>query len=393
MSSNYGPPGDNKVNVKIVSTNPSDDLLTRNFSAPQDYSEFLHTKHRTDKRISSKLLVNNEGLVLAKGSWWVQGPSNSLLPYKNILRFSPILNHPKRILVFVTNENSKIVVIVIKTKSENFANYLLKILQKNVIEARQREVKAPRPVSYLTDVNKASTTPRKTSTDSFSTSSQKRRPAPAPPFENKSESPVRLQAEKVIIPKMPDGQVMAPPPRTKKNSILSNGHNGEDYTRINVEKLDSEIYYSENADKRNKSPTDRSKQRKTKSRPPRELSTLGGGRKTTREYDENNTPWEVNLCYIKHDPLVGCVEDESGPIYMYTAHQLFVRDDRDYNDYDSEDSDEDTLTDGNESDNGSSTNSQGSLDENKELERFLMLDRKTHTNNKTNGKMTEVYEY
>ena len=395
--------------TKRIPINPRDDLLTRNLGdVYHQCLQILATKNYTDKRINSKLYSTKEGLVLAKGSWWLHGPPVSVLSYKNVLQYSSCPGRPAKILVLITNDDrTKTELVVIKTKGLNYANFLLTILQKNVSEAHQRlvqsESRTTRPVNYQMEANKTSEALEESSTDPTTTPHQKRRPAPVPPMQQTSEILAQQQLEKqhkIFTPRVSAGiePPVAPPARVKKNSTQSNGYYGEGYSRTSydpetkVETLDSVVYYGQNTSKRDKSPVDRNKHKKTKSRPPRELSTLGGGRKVSRELDENNTPWEVNICYIKHDPLVGCVEDESGPIYMYTAHQLVPRDDREYNNYDSEDSDEDTVTD-DESDDGSSTNSQDSLDENKELERFMMMGRNNHTKNGTNGKLSEVYEY
>ncbi|KAL5109933.1 hypothetical protein TcWFU_002334 [Taenia crassiceps] len=403
MSSLLPASDDLKITVKLtkrIPINPREDLLTRNLGdIYHQCLQILANKNYNEKRMSSKLHSTKDGLVLAKGSWWLYGPTVSTLSYKNVLQFSSCPGRPAKVLMLITNgDRTKTELVVVKTKGPSYANHILDLLLKNVVVAHQRLAQnttslvgnESRPVSYQ---------------------QTKRRPAPNPPTD-KVQEPQQIQ--KIITLKPPEDLAE---PRMRLESVngkkvQSEKLNNESLTPINgnyrsnyskttydpetkVETLDSVVYYGQEAEKPMKSPNSNAKPKKTKSRAPRELSALSGGRKVTREFDENNTPWEVNICYIKHDPLVGCVEDESGPIYMYTAHQLVPRDDHDHDNYYSGDSDGDSFS-GEESDDSSSSDSEDSLDENKELERFMMLSGYSHSNHETNGtggKLSEVYEY
>ncbi|VDK32986.1 unnamed protein product [Taenia asiatica] len=424
MSSLNPPSDDLKITVKLtkrIPINPREDLLTRNLGdIYHQCLQILANKSYNEKRMSSKLQSTKDGLVLTKGSWWLYGPTVSTLSYKNILQFSSCPERPAKVLMLITNEDrSKTELVVVKTKGPSYANHLLGVLRKNVIVAHQRLAQnttslvsnGSRPVSYQQTVSGTYPGSRKSFANLSPSPQQKRRPAPDPPVE-KVQEPQQIQ--KVITPKPLEdlAEVRTLPERVNRKKVQSekldnepstpmNGNYRSNYSKTTydpetkAETVDSVVYYGQEAEKPVKSPSSNSKPKKPKSRAPRELSTLSGGRKVTREFDENNTPWEVNICYIKHDPLVGCVEDESGPIYMYAAHQLVPRDDHDYDNYYSDDSDGDSFS-GEDSDDSSSSDNEDSLDENKELERFMMLSGNNYANheiNGTGGKLSEVYEY
>lgn len=424
MSSLLSPSDDLKITVKLtkrIPINPREDLLTRNLGDIYNQClQILANKNYNEKRMSSKLRSSKGGLVLAKGSWWLYEPNVSTLLYKHVLQFSSCPGRPAKVLMLITNEDrTKTELVVVKTKGPSYANQLLSKLRKNVIAAHQDLAlnttslvsNGSQPVSYQRTVSDTYPGSRKSSANLFSSPQQKRRPAPDPPVEKVQES---QQIRKVSTPK-PLEDFAEPRMRVERvtrKKVQSENLDNEPSTPINgnyrsnyskttydpetkIETLDSVVYYGQEAERPVKSPNSSAKPKKPKSRAPRELSTLSGGRKITREFDENNTPWEVNICYIKHDPLVGCVEDESGPIYMYTAHQLVPRDDHDYDDYYSDDSDGDSFS-GEDSDDSSSSDSEDNLDENKELERFMMLSGNNYANhevNRTGGKLSEVYEY
>ncbi|EUB62954.1 hypothetical protein ECG_04861 [Echinococcus granulosus] len=422
MSSPLPSSFDLKITVKLtkrVPINPREDLLNRNLGdIYHQCLQILAGKNYDEKRISSKVNSTKDGLVLAKGSWWVYGPPVQLLAYKNILQFSSCPGRPAKVLMLITNEDrTKTELVVVKTKGPGYANHLLSVLRKNVIVAHQHLAQntnsavssGSRPVSYQKEVSGTYPSTRKLSTNHSSIPQQKRRPAPNPPTAKVQEP---QQLEKVISPKVPEDlpETRIRPERVKRtkvqsakldseSSTLTNGNYRSNYSKTTydpetkVETLDSVVCYGQEAEKVAKSKNSNAKPRKPKNRAPRELSTLSGGRKVTREFDENNTPWEVNICYIKHDPLVGCVEDESGPIYMYTAHQLVPRDD--YDNYCSDDSEENSFSD-EDSDDSTSSDSEDSQDQNRELERFMMLsgsNNADHATNGTGGKLSEVYEY
>lgn len=424
MSSFLPTAEDFKITVKLtkrIPINPREDLLTRNLGDIYNQClQMLAGKNYDEKRMSSKLQSTKDGLVLAKGSWWLYGPAVAKLSYDNVLQFSSCPGRPAKVLILITNaDRTKTELVVVKTKGPSYANHLLSVLQKHVAVAHQRLAQnttslvgnGTRPVSYQQAVSGDYVESRKSSANLSSSPYQKRRPAPSPPTA-KAQEPQQVQ--KVITPKLSedlseprlrservnrrkissekvDNEVSTPNDGSYRSNYVKTTYDSE----TKVETLDSVVYYGQEAEKPVKSPSSTTKQKKPKNRAPRELSTLSGGRKVTREFDENNTPWEVNICYIKHDPLVGCVEDESGPIYMYTAHQLVPRDDHDYDNYYSENSDGDSFSD-DDSDDSSSSDSEDSQDENKELERFMMLsgsNNASHATNGTGGKLSEVYEY
>ncbi|KAM3173270.1 hypothetical protein ACTXT7_012840 [Hymenolepis weldensis] len=398
-----------KLNKRLV-IKPREDLLTCNLI--DVYHEYDTNKNHNEKRFSSKLVATGNELILTKGSWWPSGPAVSALAFRNILQFSAMPGRPAKLLLLVKNDDgTKTELIVLKTKGQIYTNQLLICLQKNVTAAHQRLVqnsnnannRDSRPVSYQMEVNSSVIPSSRTSANS---SIQKRRPPPSKPVEIVvRESRNQKEAEKVIKSQQIESH---PRPERIRKSIeqeplsTTNGQLYETYSRTTydpetkVETLDSVVVYGQQSEKPPKPINKSTKSRKSKSRPPRELSSLNGGRKVSRELDENNTPWEVNICYIKHDPLVGCVEDESGPIYMYTAHQLVSRDD--YDNYDSDESDGHSYSEESDSDDASSSDSQNCTDENKELERFIMLGGSknvtaTNETHGTNGKLSEVYEY
>lgn len=41
-----------------------------------------------------------------------------------------------------------------------------------------------------------------------------------------------------------------------------------------------------------------------------------------RPSDTDSTSWEVDIKYVRHDPILGNVLDDQGSIYLYTAHQV-----------------------------------------------------------------------
>lgn len=412
MTAYHTPSSDLKLVVKLnkrLVIKPREDLLTRNLV--DIYNEYDDNKNHHERRFSSKLVATRNELVITKGSWWPSGPAVPVLAFRNILQFSSIPGRPAKLLLLVKNDDgTKTELIVLKTKGQIYANQLLSCLQKNVNAAQLRLVQNSAktnnrdsyPVSYQMEVTSSIVPSPRTSTNS---STQKRRPPPSKPVEIVvRESQKEKEAEKIITP-----QRIENPPRAERvrrsiqqeSLTTTNGQLNETYSRTTydpetkVETLDSVVVYGQQSEMSGL-PKKNLKSKKSKSRPPRELSSLSGGGKVSRELDENNTPWEVNICYIKHDPLVGCVEDESGPIYMYTAHQLVSRDD--YDNYDSDESDGDCYSEESDSEDASSSDSQDNMDENKELERFMMLGGSknvTATNeiNRTNGKLSEVYEY
>ncbi|KAM7537666.1 hypothetical protein Aperf_G00000079381 [Anoplocephala perfoliata] len=405
------PSSDLKIVVKFTKRlpiKPKDNLLARNLISV--YNENDANKNHSDKRFTTKLIATRNDLNLTKGSWWVTGPTVSSLSFKNILQFSAIPGRPAKLMLLIKNDDgTKTELVVLKTKGQLYANQLLFCLQKNVNAVQQRMVQSSngennrtsRPVSYQMEMVSPQTPSQKTSTNS---TLQKRRPAPSPPVELNRGSQKQKLLDKAITPRRVEG--LQTSGRGGNSKISANGTTGnleENYSRTTydpetkVETLDSVVVYGQKSEKPPRPSNTNTKSRKSKSKAPRELSSLGGGRQVSREYDENNTPWEVNICYIKHDPLVGCVEDESGPIYMYTAHQLVSQDGREYDDYDSDDNEGGSFSGDSDSEDSSSTDSQDNMDENKELERFMMLGgSKNVTANGTsgtNGKTGEVYEY
>nr|CDS25746.1 expressed conserved protein [Hymenolepis microstoma] len=373
-----------KLNKRLV-IKPREDLLTRNLV--DIYNEYDDNKNYHEKRFSSKLVATRNELVITKGSWWPSGPVVPALAFRNILQFSSIPGRPAKLLLLIKNDDGTMTeLIVLKTKGQIYTNQLLSCLQKNVNAAQLRLVqnstktnnRDSHPVNYQMEVTPSVIPSPRNSTNS---STQKRRPPPSKPVEIVAgESKKEKGSEKIITPQRIDNP---PRPERVRKSIqqesltTTNGQLNETYSRTTydpetkVETLDSVVIYGQQSEKMSGLAKKNLKSKKSKSRPPRELSSLSGGRKVSRELDENNTPWEVNICYIKHDPLVGCVEDESGPIYMYTAHQLVSRDD--YDNYDSDESDGDCYSEESDSEDASSSDSQDNMDENKELERFMML--------------------
>lgn len=419
MATTLTPSSDLKIAVKFTKRlpiKPSDNLLARDLI--HVYNENDANKNQNDKRFTTKLIATRNDLILTKGSWWTSGPTVSSLSFKNVLQFSAMPGRPAKLLLLIKNDNgTKTELIVLKTKGQIYANQLLVCLQKNVSAAQQSLVqssdsannRAPRQVNYQMEVVSPQSHSRMISTNSNNSSQQKRRPPPNPPVEIVRELRKQKLLDEAITPRRVER--LHPPGRVRESRISveqetanqANGNQEENYSRTTydpetkVETLDSVIVYGQKSEKLPRPPNSTTKSRKSKSKAPRELSSLGGGRRISREYDENNTPWEVNICYIKHDPLVGCVEDESGPIYMYTAHQLVSQDGREYDDYDSDDDEGGSFSGDSDSEDSSSTDTQDSMDENRELERFMMLggNKNVTTNgiNGTGGKMSEVYEY
>uniref|UniRef100_A0A0X3Q3E0 Uncharacterized protein n=1 Tax=Schistocephalus solidus TaxID=70667 RepID=A0A0X3Q3E0_SCHSO len=148
----------------------------------------------------------------------------------------------------------------------------------------------------------------------------------------------------------------------------------EDY-RSRTDALSSVTYYGSNERTKSAQPPVVQKPRKNKRRTNRELSSLTDAKNTTTELDDNNIPWEVNICYIKHDPMVGCVEDESGPIYMYTAHQLVPRNTDTYSACDSNSISGSSSSSESEDDSILESESADDDDDENELERFMMQGR------------------
>ncbi|VDO02707.1 unnamed protein product [Rodentolepis nana] len=413
MTTNLTPSSDLKLVVKLnkrLAIKPREDLLTRNLV--DIYNEYDDNRNHHEKRFSSKLVATRNELIITKGSWWPSGPVVPALAFRNILQFSSIPGRPAKLLLLVKNdEGTKTELIVLKTKGQIYTNQLLNCLHKYVNAAQlglvqnspKISTRDSRPMSYQMEVTSSVIPSPRITTNS---PMQKRRPPPSKPVEIVAREPRKeTEAEKIITPQ----RIRNPPrPERVRRSIqqeslsTTNGNLNETYSRTTydpetkIETLDSVVVYGQHPEKVSELAKKKLKSKKSKSRPPRELSSLSGGRKVSRELDENNTPWEVNICYIKHDPLVGCVEDESGPIYMYTAHQLVSRDD--YDNYDSDESDGDGYSEESNSEDASSSDSQNSMDENKELERFMMLGGSQNvtaineTNGK-NGKLNEIYEY
>ncbi|VDK81898.1 unnamed protein product [Dibothriocephalus latus] len=171
--------------------------------------------------------------------------------------------------------------------------------------------------------------------------------------------------------------------RNSSEPALHNNARAPDYEdyRSRTDTLSSVTYYGSNERSKTAESSAIQKPHKSKRRTNRELSSLTGAKNSTTEVDENNIPWEVNICYIKHDPMVGCVEDESGPIYMYTAHQLVSRNPETYSacesiscsDSSSESEDDSILA----------SESSDDDDDGNELERFMMQGREENPRGQT----------
>lgn len=400
-----------KITVKLtmrVPIKPTENLLTLDLGVVyHTCTSKLDGKKLNEKRFSTKLRALANCLQLSSGSWWHFGPAVLALPYSCILQFSFCPDSPAKVLLLITNnDHSRTELVAIKTKGNNFANQILTHLQKAVPMA-QNGLSAnavtptstnPLPVSYQEGKCASSPAGPETSNHSVSPSvpsrleGRPRRQPPVPPVNHaavtppvRSRTPKRsqgLRVEPLEPSEYPNRPIRAKhsseviqcqnysPSRPIEQPQPLNGHHAP-----KAGTLDSTIYYDQLPTGNFKRNEELKKQKKPKSRAPRELSTLSAGRKVSRELDENNIPWEVNICYIKHDPLVGCVEDESGPIYMYTAHQLVPTDDRDYDGTESEDSEDTNSDEYNYSEDESDFGSGDSSDENKKLEKFMLVGR------------------
>ncbi|VDD80340.1 unnamed protein product [Mesocestoides corti] len=435
MSSVISQSNDLKITVKLTMRVPiksTEDLLSRNLGEVyQQCLQKLGGKNYNEKRFSTKLRANSVGLSLAKGSWWHYGPIVSTLLYQNILQFSSCPGRPAKILLLITTDDrSRTELVLVKTKGINYANLLLAALQRSVLEAHQRLSYKPaplentdsRPVTYQLEERDTASVIRRSSVSSSSLTPTQKIETPMAKTSEETQKQRDLH-QKGTASSQITGEIRVkpltvempiPPERLKKMQSQKKSENQRDedskneingytgnYTKTSydpetkIETLDSVVYYGQQTEWLTKAKNN-NKPKKPKSRAPRELSMVGNGRKVTREVDENNIPWEVNICYIKHDPLVGCVEDESGPIYMYTAHQLVSREEQDYDIRESDESDPSSSSAEEDSADESSCDSMDSSDENKELEKFMMLGRSNHTTELKNGNagsLGEIYEY
>ncbi|KAL7064874.1 hypothetical protein AAHC03_04780 [Spirometra sp. Aus1] len=511
--------------VKLTMRVPLRDPADLDKTMEQIYKE-RQAKSKKEKRVSCKLGVSEERLVLSNGSWWPTGEFQSDILYSQIVKHAQLERTAKVMLIISSKDKVHSEFVIIKTKGESYARQLNGAIRMNVEKLRAKERAAhqtpAQPVQYQTmgEENYAEegplARPRKKSRapdvpsidrlsighiDKVSTGKQM-----APVFDDDLNGADRLTSastdldlDRESIPKMPQipqrhtngyrktdqesrsrenlgtdqyrphprqpqkkdslerdrylnsrslvyGENEKPitqaieKPKTRQPTISvsddttsnsneypriieprrlhstgedrSNGYakveresrqkcmtevknpyqrqqrqrkqtglipynnvhsNESEELRSRTDTLSSVTYYGSNERAKSVQPPAAQKTRKNKRRTNRELSSLTDAKNTTTELDENNIPWEVNICYIKHDPMVGCVEDESGPIYMYTAHQLVSRNQDSYSacasgssSASNSESEDDSILESVSSDDD---------DDGNELERFMMQGR------------------
>ncbi|TPP56262.1 hypothetical protein FGIG_01799 [Fasciola gigantica] len=292
--------------------------------------------HEPKAPIKTSLCVTYTSLILTSASWWPYRQQRCL-DFENVHRFLTFFQAGRYCAIGVQdNDMAEKQFVVLLTKSIGDLDALLLVMQTQLSVWKRNDIKAlpDRPIavvpsSWPTLKAQSVSSPRVNlysgnGLHSVSTTFN----------QNRFDSGQRLSSPRDNVAYSKTVSLKACECKSHLPRIHINEYRQEGEMKERMEKIpryESLITRSRTRDKRTLSIVREDQHKEVIIPYPDLTDKLPNGKQKPnyrqqppgrKSFDKDSTAWEVDIKYIRHDPVLGNVIDDQGSVYLYTAHQI-----------------------------------------------------------------------